>query len=109
MLFVPRRGDVVVQVDLSAAERQDAALVQFSLAEPGRAGIFLHIKDLDIAHLEILLQSPGDARRMLLAGRDYCARLDTMFFDEELPAGVYRVAITHPVAQRRVEVYLREG
>lgn len=103
---VPHGYAPAAEYDLSVASRQGEVAAEFTLSEPALAGVFVLVYDINSEMFELVLEGPDGFNQILIRGLGYASTRDSAFFEERLPAGAYRVVLTHLASPGWLEIYL---
>jgi len=104
---LPEGYRLAAQVDLSAAENDEQALVNFRLEQETPAGIYLIVQGINTKYFDVQIHETQGFSKVLFHGEGYSAVLDSVAYDAPLPPGDYTLALTSRQSPGRLLVYRR--
>lgn len=93
------------QVDLSAAQFDQAAVLTFTLQQPATIGIFLLLEDMASDLFEVKLTGPDGYEFLIIHSEGYTASVDTPRMQAHLQPGEYTLVLSSRSSAGKVSIY----
>lgn len=106
----PPAGYMLLQkIDLSQAQSEQAAICEFSLAEPTAEGMYFVLKDIRSDYLDIQVVGPDGTTYPILHAEGYTATGISFYLEETLPPGRYTCLLTSRQSSGMLRIYLKDA
>jgi hypothetical protein len=97
----------VARIDLSSRPYESEALASFTMEQPGLAGVFITVRNIDTKYFDLSVVGPDGWKSVVLHGEGYSAAQDGGLWEKSLPPGTYELVLTSAQSAGIASVYVK--